>query len=218
MYKYISYRRIEQVLLHSKLTFSQASKLNDPYELKADIKISNVNSFFEDAIANFDSSDTAKNIEFTKEQYYVRKLLKDKKLLHLALEQKTHYEIIKSFNEEFQQNADNHLGILSLSEDYKNLLMWAHYASSHEGIVIEFEREHEFFTKTYKSGNILGVLNKINYSNKRPSSDINEISAIDVFLTKSIEWEYEKEYRMFMYLKDCQKEENNIYTQYFLEI
>ena len=40
---------------------------------------------------------------------------------------------------------DAAVGILSLSAAEKNLLMWAHYADSHRGMLIEFNPQHSFF-------------------------------------------------------------------------
>ena len=38
------------------------------------------------------------------------------------------------------------LGIISLSENYSNTVMWSHYAKEHTGIVVQFEvSEHESF-------------------------------------------------------------------------
>lgn len=39
------------------------------------------------------------------------------------------------------------LGILSLSENWDNILMWSHYADSHRGLVIGLDTRHRFFTK-----------------------------------------------------------------------
>ena len=39
----------------------------------------------------------------------------------------------------------NVLGVLSLSEDPLSLLMWAHYAERHEGLVLGLTTDHGFF-------------------------------------------------------------------------
>ncbi len=44
-----------------------------------------------------------------------------------------------------QRAANSHIGALSLSETFSNVLMWSHYASQHRGYVIAFDASHAFF-------------------------------------------------------------------------
>jgi hypothetical protein len=61
------------------------------------------------------------------------------------------------------------VGILSLTATENNLLMWAHYGNSHEGMLIEFNAAHRFFRPPTKPTEIdLGTLVRVEYSNKRP--------------------------------------------------
>lgn len=41
-------------------------------------------------------------------------------------------------------------------------------------------------------------MRKIKYSDKRPMLSLSEIESFDTFLTKSLDWEYEQEWRMLM--------------------
>jgi hypothetical protein len=54
-------------------------------------------------------------------------------------------EIRPTFGNDFQVWFGDRFGILSLSEVPTSLLMWAHYAASHTGIVLEFNSDHRFF-------------------------------------------------------------------------
>jgi hypothetical protein len=49
------------------------------------------------------------------------------------------------------RNWDAKVGIFSLSAAEKNLLMWAHYADSHRGLLIEFDPKHPFFNASNPS-------------------------------------------------------------------
>ena len=92
------------------------------------------------------------------------------------------------------------------SKVYDSLLMWAHYGDSHKGVCIEYERP-----------STLDFVDVI-YSDKRPKAefselvsfiaaktildeDYNQVDSILInqvmrpFITKSTEWEYEKEVR-----------------------
>lgn len=90
------------------------------------------------------------------------------------------------------------VGMLCLSENPDSLLMWAHYADSHRGYVIQFDTEHKFFDQRITSGDLLRSLKKVNYKNDRPSTLIYDMTDVDYLLTKGLEWEYEAEWRMFL--------------------
>lgn len=82
-------------------------------------------------------------------------------------------------------------GVISFTETRSNLLMWAHYAQRHTGIVIEFDIQNEFFRS----------VKRVRYDNFRPNNvDVREID--DLFFIKSDEWIYEKEYRIVKQKKD----------------
>lgn len=84
--------------------------------------------------------------------------------------------------------------ILALTDSYKNLLMWSHYAKNHKGFCIEFVVEDP------------SKIHKVQYLEKLPeginpalihTTDIEEKKEIcKFFLNKSRAWEYENEYRV----------------------
>lgn len=84
----------------------------------------------------------------------------------------------------------NSLGILCLSEENKDILMWSHYSDGHRGYCLEFNKD--IFSK-------FGFCNKITYRNTYPSvvdfhSKTTTVRDLFVF-NKSKHWEYEKEWR-----------------------
>jgi len=94
-------------------------------------------------------------------------------------------------------DAKINIQICSLSERYESLLMWAHYAENHKGICIEYD----FSGSTH----ILPYLHPVNYTNKvfriASSKDITALNLIAASLHKSVEWEYEKEWRINFFSK-----------------
>jgi len=100
------------------------------------------------------------------------------------------------------------IGILSLSEMHTNLVMWAHYADSHKGIVLEIDTAHSFFYSDPQNSSLLYPMQKVEYIDKRPniSSDKWE----KTFLIKSEDWAYEKEHRMIVLFD----EEDRRYDKY----
>lgn len=97
----------------------------------------------------------------------------------------------------------NRIGILCLSECYDNLLMWAHYADSHKGFVIEFDEQNTFFDQRVSQNDELRYLRKVQYSETRPSRPFADIDSLDAFLTKSSHWAYEQEWRMLLPLEQA---------------
>lgn len=98
-------------------------------------------------------------------------------------------------------------GLICLSKDCDNILMWGHYANRHKGIVLGFEVNDSLCNKVNYKHTL------INMPKKSPHDSIN-----DLMVTKSHHWEYEKEVRVFQELSgtECIKEKG-IYFRKFNE-
>jgi hypothetical protein len=107
---------------------------------------------------------------------------------------------------------NNTFGILSLSENDDNILMWSHYSAHHTGFVIEFDDNNAFFSKTNNISGIPEYVKKVHYSKDRPELDVfgkegDKERTIEnwinkVYWLKSIDWKYEKEWRMIKKFKN----------------
>lgn len=97
------------------------------------------------------------------------------------------------------------MGVLCLTTDPRNLLMWAHYASNHTGLCIGFDASHTPFSSA----------RPINYSEKRPRVSLLERLRTErelvtsVLFSKSSHWEYESEYRCIK--RTISEDERNFY-------
>lgn len=83
-------------------------------------------------------------------------------------------------------------GVSCFSEKPDNLLMWSHYAGHHKGFCLEFKTNLEPFAK----------IKQVKYSTSMPSFDLvpmlcerNFDQIVDLFCIKSIDWQYEREWR-----------------------
>lgn len=117
-------------------------------------------------------------------------------------------ETLKKAINNVAESFDKEFGIICLSSDYKNCLMWSHYAESHRGFCIEYD-----FSKGIENDQLIFP---VIYSNKRPSipwklvkeserGEKNNImegqklySFMKMLVTKSEEWKYEKEWRIII--------------------
>jgi hypothetical protein len=82
-------------------------------------------------------------------------------------------------------------GVLSLTTNPTNILMWAQYANNHKGICIEVDIPED--TRSLK---------KVQYAEQQPNFAIQEAMnekhgrLLDLFYTKSLHWRHEAEWRM----------------------
>lgn len=109
---------------------------------------------------------------------------------------------------------NRHLGLLSLSARKDELLLWAHYADNHRGMVIGFDSNHSFFQNEVhirdRNYDVLinitspgfGSLREVTYQNDRFPIKLGE-DVLEAFFYKSQHWQYEEEYRVFRSLADA---------------
>ena len=103
------------------------------------------------------------------------------------------------------RTASRQLGILSLTSANANALMWAHYARSHRGFAVGFDSRNQFFDRRQSPEDPINHLRPVNYRADRPEVYLFDESdrardaarlALELFLTKSIDWSYEAEWRL----------------------
>jgi hypothetical protein len=94
-------------------------------------------------------------------------------------------------------------GILCFSKNWTNPVQWSHYTDKHKGLCLGFDVPDHF-------------LAKVDYVKERLSQngEINEELMLKFLTTKFEHWSYEKEYRLFVDLKE--KDKMEITTPIFL--
>jgi hypothetical protein len=210
LFKYVHPDRVD-ILEKLQIRFTQPSRFNDPFEM----------------LPSLDGLD-AKAIDAAEEQVH-RKMY-----LQYALRGGTHrFEEFRKIQAAHNRKAidelknpqilkektiakhlkhwDDRVGILSLSAAEKNTPMWAHYAKSHEGFLIEFDPQHSFFSPPGKSPDIdFGILTQVIYSRARPTIDIQAtpvLAGLRMLKTKSEKWKNEKEWRVYQLLEQSDAKE-----------
>ncbi|WP_081315138.1 DUF2971 domain-containing protein [Pseudomonas putida] len=122
------------------------------------------------------------------------------------------------YNSEYQYLVEglDDCGVISLTEDSRNLLMWAHYACDHTGIVFELNNSEDSFDWTGSASTPYGFevrsARSVTYSAYRTGADISDEIAYsfyddDIFqhfaLLKGNDWIYEKEHRLVLSLRSA---------------
>jgi hypothetical protein len=95
------------------------------------------------------------------------------------------------------------VGVVSLSVDPKNILMWSHYADFHKGFLVEFKipiKKKAYVGLGLQSLAEFLVPHDVHYSSERPALkygvDSNQENLQKLMLTKSVLWKYESECRV----------------------
>lgn len=117
-------------------------------------------------------------------------------------------ELRDEFNKFLRQEGYKHaqtayrelgFGVLCLSKTFESILMWGHYAHSHEGFVVGFDISHPFFSARHDPNGVnYNPFKEVNYSAQRPVMDNlipGQFSVESFVLTKSAVWAYEQEWR-----------------------
>ena len=203
LYKYLSLDRLD-VLSSRMLRFTQPALFNDPFEGLPSVKYEEINH-----TVTFDSLLKAARIQ--NKQDALKRISALTSHLNIEFDEENFEKYLPFI---FQEHLSNEVGILSLSSTNKSLLMWSHYASDHQGFVIELDISNDIFG--FLNSNITELFSRpheITYSKKRNViSSSNDPWTIEEFknthlseliirfltktlLTKSSEWSYEKEWR-----------------------
>ncbi|RLA79326.1 MAG: hypothetical protein DRG78_13155 [Epsilonproteobacteria bacterium] len=165
VYKYRNFsENTDKIILNAELYFASHKSFNDPFD--CNLSFRDIGSYTDKEFKEYCSEN--KKVNKTKVEY----LNESKKIL------------IK---------AKSEVGILSMSEDYKNILMWSHYADNHKGLCFGFQ--YGFYTEDE------ATYSKVEYPKNKKYKQISffnpptgEIKRM--FTTKSKFWKYEKEIRL----------------------
>lgn len=180
LYKYVPFENAKRILKGS-VRFTQPGAFNDPFEMVPELYVPEGSVTGE---INLQFSVTA-----ARREPVIAALPDDFDSVYL--DDQNSRRILKSLNQT--------TGILCLSRNRSSLSMWAHYADSYSGAIVEFDESHEFFSGHFD----------MEYRERRPKVDIasyidsGEPVPIAELCVKAKEWEYEDEVRVVRKLTDC---------------
>jgi len=225
LYKYVTAARTD-VLRDLSLRFTQPSALNDPFELIP---------MFEQVMSEQKFGDTLEQSkglieDALREQYkklptelrsrvplksFISIVQANPSLVDHALSKiaPTFRAVISAFASQAKamltEALQSKVGILSLSESANHPLLWAHYADSHKGLVIEFDVQHEYFDQRRSEKDELYHLRQVKYAGRSSiGRTLFDLDGDDLLATKNFSWSYEREWRMLAPLdaaKSCRE-------------
>jgi len=217
LYKYFSCPETSLKVIESELLLLKSpNTYNDPFEcyeyiddetvIKEAIRLE-MNEFINQLIE--DKIFTAKQGEFLLKSQdplgFIISSIKSK--IPIATIEKKFTELNESVKKSFEHKIDTFQSMTKMScfsEKNDNLLMWGHYSKNHEGVCIEFDTadwkenriiEQLLFPVLYTETLFNATQHIINsYRGEFANNRYNRIS----WISKSIDWQYEKEWRIIM--------------------
>lgn len=194
------------ILQNLEIKVTPPNELNDPCEMRPVVKTANPHAWACEKVRKVVSRaeyynnhilDFPKCKNFTQFQKYARSNL----AVMIQLLERNAPDLDFSLQGQVLAMVSKKWGIISLSAEPLIPLMWSHYANSHRGLLVEFNDRSPLFT----SPSFL----KCEYIDSPavydPSQGLNH-KAVEAFASrKKTDWAYEKESRLIIALRDCNK-------------
>ena len=98
------------------------------------------------------------------------------------------------------------VGVLSLTERFDSLPMWAHYGAQAKGYVLRFDGLTGEFCGDGTGS--LNALRPVRYVKDLVGVTHDPVTQENIFLCKFEDWSYEQEWRVISALSDCQMSDN----------
>ena len=196
LYKYLGGQRIEKFIKERQLRFTQLQALNDPFESSVLLQME-----VEDVV----KAETLEEMKAKRKQQFPAKSAQiDTQFEHM--QQASYYLSLPHVQGEMVTNYLSSLfGILSLSRNHRNMLMWSHYADSHTGFVVALDENHSFFSDSGRE-EFNPPLKRVTYRHNRKISELPTLDSL--YCEKSLDWAYEEEERLFKDLEICEKQKS----------
>ncbi|MEL0623840.1 DUF2971 domain-containing protein [Marinomonas arenicola] len=185
LYKYLPFSAPAKCILSDgTIKFSSYSEFNDPFDCKG----------------NYDID---KSLSYVKRHPTLLKQIGSEAGLSPAQRIQNKGKILSRISTSLQTGEHHEaivgsVGICCLSRKKDQILMWSHYADNHKGFVVEFDVNDVVMNKNKKKQTESLIGWDIEYSSSMPIIIVGEdrFDAVKkIFLTKSLDWEYESEYR-----------------------
>lgn len=188
LYKYRSWSQPyhQKLLTENQVFLASPANLNDPFDASLPFRY-NPEDMTEENIFK-------KLIELGKQNWPDKS---DAELHEIAYKRQSsgvfeNGDYWKEQHAESKASMHQTFGVLSTTTKNDNLLMWAHYADCHKGFCVGLNSSILFES-------IGGTIGRVNYAESFPMMPLfgqNSQHMVAMLNTKSLEWEYEDEYRV----------------------
>jgi hypothetical protein len=185
LYKYQRFHRdrVADIIANQRLHLARPDTFNDPWDCAPcfNTTILDDPSMHERHIAWFERIQRKHCLALPSAEQAARiqKLRDDRAFLE---------QCINSISKEIGSNIADRYRVCCFSTSPSNALLWAHYASNHSGICLEFDTNNAVFEEALA----------VTYSKEYPHFDLTDdtMEALTPLLSKSSDWAYEEEFRL----------------------
>ena len=214
LYKYLRPSRVD-VLKNKTFVYSKPTRFNDPFDClphyKETLELNPIGTRIYFLKMAFDDFDTAR-LRAELINHVELSMAADPSFtldavvpIDPSMPSEHHSDFASGFRTSIAPAMQDSVVALSLSEEANSLLMWAHYAEDHTGFVVGFCSDHAYFNSAGGNPSNPGYLNKVIYSSDRPSGVVGAMSAESAYLTKGLEWSYEREWRVLQKVRNASR-------------
>lgn len=210
LYKYLPPERLD-VLSNGLIRYTQFGAFNDPFDgqphfaelsTDEDLKEKMAHLIPEEIHRAYGSLPSENQAQMPYELFYAMAMWRAREVAPDML--KNMAAITPFIQNWLRENLDKHIGALSLSEAPDSVLMWSHYSCGHAGFALGFDARHPYFNARLSEVDEFRHLRRVKYRNERPNAPLSSLSGVEVFLVKSADWAYEKEWRIMRPLADSE--------------
>ncbi len=210
LYKYLPPERLV-VLSNGLIRYTQFGAFNDPFDGHPNFTALSTNDDLMEKMAQilpeeikraYESLPQDKQAQMPYELFRSLALWRAKEVAPAIM--KNMVDITPLVQNLLRENLDKHVGALSLSEVADNVLMWSHYSGGHAGFALGFDARHPYFNARLSEVDEFRHLRRVEYRNERPNAPLSSLSGVEMFLVKSTDWAYEKEWRIMRPLADSE--------------
>lgn len=191
IYKYRNWtdKYNKNVFLKNQLFLSSPKIFNDPFDCRIpeNLYLLNSSEKIEEYIVSYRNR---------RSEFVINNEILNKEIEVTRYRLTNYLEKYHQINEKIlYEKQDALYGILSMSMNWKNILMWSHYANNHKGYCIGFWEEKLRTNNSFlKGGPVI-----YNPKDEYPIIDPNNNNLIEIgFIqthSKAYDWKYEEEYR-----------------------
>jgi Protein of unknown function (DUF2971) len=208
LYHYVKFNceRLGSVIIQHKLYFCSSDAFNDPFDSKIQFTYQGCT---DDELRFVYHDYTAKSYREKSTKEVNREV--EKNIKNGAYRQPAHQKKFRSHAKTVLQPEINKFGLLCLSEERDDILMWAHYANDHKGVCLEFDKEvleNHFRCRQVLYGQpfarLIDFYRHFLLASEQEGQTGNEANEATenagrfIFCRKSAHWCYEREWRIII--------------------
>jgi len=210
LYKYLPPERLD-VLSNGLIRYTQFGAFNDPFDGRPNLAALSTDGDMKERVAQLIPDEIKraygllppeKQAQMPYELFYAIAMWQAKQTGPAVL--KNMAALTPFIQSWLREKLDKHIGALSLSEVADNVLMWSHYSLGHAGFALGFDARHPYFNARLSEVDEFRHLRRVEYRNDRPNAPLSDLSGAEMFLVKSTDWAYEKEWRIMRPLADAE--------------